>query len=332
MQPTAGTPIGLDPDFVYARGRYRLGFGCASLMRIPSRRGRQAILGEAFEQGIRHFDVARMYGLGAAEGELGRFIADRRDQITLATKFGIEPTGSFGRLARVQAPARALIARFPALRARLKRKEGSFHVPRHYEPSSARASLVTSLRELKTDYVDVLFIHDPAAIEPAAMEDIVGGLETFREEGLLRSWGVSGEVGPSLALADHWPQCIPQLRFDIFSSPDPRPQGEVAPIYFGVLARALGRIRDRLLSDAEMRDRWREEIGLDCGDAQELAGLLIQDALERNREGGVIFATTHTQRIGKAIGAATAVQEGAVPASLAAFRRVFSADWGASGV
>jgi D-threo-aldose 1-dehydrogenase len=308
----------------------RLGFGCASLMRLPSRRRRQALLGEAFEQGIRHFDVARMYGLGAAEGELSRFAKGRREEIAIATKFGIEPSGKIGRLAPLQAPARALLARSPALRARVKRNDGALHTPRRYDAASACASLETSLRELGTDYVDVLFVHDPAAVELPDMDELVGALEGLREAGRIRAWGVSGEAGPALLLATGWPQCVPQLRNDIFSFNAPQTSGKVPPIYFGVFVEAMGRIRGRLLADEKLRTSWQQETGLDCADTKVLARLLLQDALARNRAGGAIFATTQPQRIGEAVCAASALRGPSLPAPLEDFRRLVAAvDWGA---
>ena len=54
-----------------------LGFGCAQLLRTSSAKQRQRILHAAYDAGIRHFDVARMYGLGAAERELGRFAQNK---------------------------------------------------------------------------------------------------------------------------------------------------------------------------------------------------------------------------------------------------------------
>jgi aryl-alcohol dehydrogenase-like predicted oxidoreductase len=146
----------LDPDI----GDSRLGFGCAGLMQIPSRGARQRLLGEAFDRGFSHFDVARMYGMGMAESELGRFARGRRrEEVTIATKFGIA-AGS-PRLARLQAPARMAIARLPALRAAIKRRGGGPRDPRTYDAAIARASLETSLRELGTDHVDLFFVHDP---------------------------------------------------------------------------------------------------------------------------------------------------------------------------
>jgi hypothetical protein len=329
VQTTFNTSIGPATEFLYGkRAQVRLGFGCASLMRLPSRRRRQVLLAEAFEQGIRHFDVARMYGLGAAEDELGRFARGKREEIAIATKFGIAPNGKVGRLARLQAPARALLARYPALRTRIKRNEGTLHTPRHYDAASACASLETSLRELGTDYVDVLFIHDPAALALPDMDEMVGMLESLREAGRIRAWGISGEAGPSLLLATGWPQCVPQLRNDIFSFDSPQSSNKVPPIYFGVLAEALGRIRGRLLADEDLRSRWRQTIGLDCADAKVLARLLLQDALDRNRDGGAIFATTQPNRIGEAVAAASALRGGSSLAPLGTFRQLVAAvDW-----
>jgi hypothetical protein len=329
VQTTFNTSIGPALEFLYGkRANVRLGFGCASLMRLPSRRRRQALLGEAFEQGIRHFDVARMYGLGAAEGELGRFARDRREEIAIATKFGIAANGKVGRLAPLQAPARALLGRFPALRARVKRNDAALHTVRHYDAASACASLETSLRELGTDYVDLLFIHDPGAVALPDMDDLAGTLESLREAGRIRAWGVSGEPGPALLLSTGWPQCVPQLRNDVFSFGAPQTSGKVPPIYFGVFAEALGRIRGRLLADEKLRAGWQQETGLDCADTKVLARLLLQDALDRNREGGAIFATTQPKRIGEAV-AAAAVLRGPNPlVPLNTFRRlVAGVDW-----
>ena len=50
------------------RSTANLGFGCAGILRLPTARRRDYLLRTAVEEGITHFDVARMYGLGAAEG------------------------------------------------------------------------------------------------------------------------------------------------------------------------------------------------------------------------------------------------------------------------
>jgi D-threo-aldose 1-dehydrogenase len=308
----------------------RLGFGCAGLMRSPSRRYRQRLLGEAFEQGIRHFDVARMYGLGIAEEELGRFARGRREQITIATKFGMDPSGSARRLARLQAPARAAIARLPALRAALKRREGAFHVARRYDSDTARMSLKTSLAALGTDYVDVLFVHDPGATDLTDVEELVGALEELRRDGRLRAWGVSGEHGPSARLRDAVDvPFVFQVRDDMF---DPAPiEPETGVITFGVLSRSVNRILEWLAADEERRSRWSRIVGQDCGRPEVVASLLLQDALERNAGGGVLFSTTRPERVKAAVAAAERVSGGVEPTALRGFRKCVRAELGAGG-
>ncbi len=69
----------------------RLGFGCGSLMGATNRRDSLKLLEAAYEAGIRHFDVAPMYGYGEAESCLGEFLQHHHGQITVTTKFGIAP-------------------------------------------------------------------------------------------------------------------------------------------------------------------------------------------------------------------------------------------------
>src|ERR1051325_1954253 len=67
-----------------------IGFGCSALTGT-SRGTANRILEAAFEAGVRHFDTARYYGYGEGEGILGRFLKSRRSEVTITTKFGIEP-------------------------------------------------------------------------------------------------------------------------------------------------------------------------------------------------------------------------------------------------
>jgi aryl-alcohol dehydrogenase-like predicted oxidoreductase len=298
-EPTIGRGTALrDPNI----RRTGLGLGCAGLMRLASRRQRQRLLGEAHAQGLSHFDVARMYGLGMAESELGRFARGRREQITIATKFGIEPGSP--RLARLQAPARAAAVRLPSLRAALKRRGPGSHPPRRYDAASARASLETSLRELGTDYVDVFFVHDPAPTDHVDLDGLGELCEELIESGKIRAWGLSGDPDPCIELSCGAPGSVLQVHDEIFE-PFQAPLGE-APrtITFGVLSSALSKIQGHLSASAGRRSRWRSEVGQDCGNAEVLASLLLQDAIDRNRDGTVLFGTTRPERIRLAVAAA----------------------------
>jgi D-threo-aldose 1-dehydrogenase len=320
--------IGRQGGFLYGEGvATGLGFGCAGLMRSPSRAQRQRLLGEAFERGVRHFDVARMYGLGAAEAELGRFARGRRERISIATKFGIDPGGA-GRLGRLQGPARALLARFPALRAALKRRDGAFHEPRRYDAAGARASLETSLKELGTDYVDVFFVHDPGPGDSVDVAELGAAMEDLREAGKIRAWGFAGERRPCAELSARADaEVVLQVREDVFS-PFPTEPGRPV-IAFGVLATALARIEAHLAGEPGRRAAWSGELGVDCGDPGAIAALVLQDALDRHAGGGVLFSTGRVERVAAACAAATALAAaGGVPEALRAFRERVQAELG----
>jgi hypothetical protein len=70
----------------------RLGFGTSGIMGAAlTTGGRLKLLETAFEEGIRHFDTAPLYGQGEAESLLARFLGSKRDAITITTKFGLRP-------------------------------------------------------------------------------------------------------------------------------------------------------------------------------------------------------------------------------------------------
>ncbi len=267
-------------------------------MREPASRKRQRLLDEAFDQGIRHFDVARMYGLGAAEGELGRFARGRRDRVVIATKFGIEPASASGHLARMQGPARRLLARYPALRGYVKKHADVFHAPRHYDAATARASLQTSLRELQTDYVDILLVHDPAPTDQVDLPGICDYLEEARQAGHLRAWGVAGEQDPCIQIKQSLPATtILQMRDDIISRICPLPNDMEPLITFGILSDALHRIINHLKGSAQRRSQWSKALGMNCSSSQALASLLLRDALYANPRGVVLYSTTRPERL-----------------------------------
>jgi D-threo-aldose 1-dehydrogenase len=276
----------------------RIGFGCAGLMREPSGRKRQRLLAEAFDHGITHFDVARMYGLGAAEGELGRFARGRRDSMVIVSKFGIQPASPPGRLANLQGPARWLLARYPALRRYVKRRSDTFRQPRHYDTATARASLETSLRELQTDYVDLLLLHDPSPTDSVDLPDICAFLEETRQAGHVRAWGIAGEQDPCIQIKRSLPAtAILQTRDNVLSRARPLTDDLEPLITFGVLGEALDRISMYLKGSRERRSRWSDALGVDCSSSQVLATLLMRDALDANAQGVVLFSTTRPERL-----------------------------------
>jgi aryl-alcohol dehydrogenase-like predicted oxidoreductase len=293
----------------------RLGYGCAGLMRETSRRKRQDLLAAAYDRGIRHFDVARMYGLGAAEGEVGRFARGRRDRLVIATKFGIDP-GPTQRVARLQAPARALIAKYPWLRKVARRNDGVLRSRRRYDAAIARTSLEQSLRELGTDYLDLFLIHDPSVGDEVAVDGLREFLENARESGTIRSWGVAGEAATAGATAEAFGlERVLQVRENIFSRSARRSHASPpAQITFGVFSGALEQIVRHVGSTESIRRRWSETTGLDCSSTRIVAELLVQDSVGANEDGVVLFGTTKPGRIRVAASASEVETAPALPA------------------
>ena len=314
-----------------------LGFGCAGLFGEPSRNKRLHVLETAYELGIRHFDVAPMYGLGIAERELGRVVRGRRDSVVIATKFGIEPTLVARQLARVQAPIRKLLRAIPALRQQMMSRAAGpgsgaagwllYNSP-GYDAASAKASLEASLREIGTDYVDVFFLHDPT---PGAVRsgDVCAFLEEARDAGHVRTWGIAGDPCPTLEVAGSLPDVVPvlQLRDDIFlrtlRSLEPTPASGL--ITFGALGRALSRLIEYVTADPERHRRWNAAIGADSGDPRTLAPLLLRDAFRENANGTVLFSTVHADRVRVAATAAASAPDGP-DGALDAFRALVEAE------
>jgi aryl-alcohol dehydrogenase-like predicted oxidoreductase len=290
-----------------------LGFGCGQLLRVSSARERERLLGAAFDAGVRHFDVARSYGLGGAEAELGRFARGRRDQLVVATKFGIAVDARAGRLRAVQGIARRVLAAVPALRSAVRARGGALLAPRCYDAATARASLETSLRELGTDYVDLFLLHEPT-LEAVENADVLEFLEAARREGKIRAFGIAGLASDALRIDHALPAFTRVLQIpsnaierNAERIEARRDQGVVT---FSVLSGALDAITRHAGRDEATRRRWRDAVGVDCASRDALAPLLLQCGLTANPAGVVLFSTTRPARV-PALATAADAGEGA---------------------
>jgi aryl-alcohol dehydrogenase-like predicted oxidoreductase len=272
----------------------RLGFGCGGLMRTPSRRERQRLLGAVFDLGVRHFDVARSYGLGAAERELGRFLRARRDEVTVATKFGLGPLRRPGVAARAQAPLRAVLRRAPSLRSAVKHRAGDATPTRRYDAAVARASLELSLRELGTSHVDLLLLHGAERDEDVDFEGIGEWLEGARARGEIRAWGVAGGPPSLPVIARLRPPAVAQLHYDILDPGRDRVAAAAPAVAFGALGVVLPALCARMREGGELAAAWRAQLGVPAEPAA-IAGLLWQEALATHPEATVLFGTSDVE-------------------------------------
>ncbi|MGN6473687.1 MAG: aldo/keto reductase [Mycobacteriales bacterium] len=289
-----------------------LGLGCAGLYRLPRRADRVAVIRAALAAGVRHFDVAPMYGLGRAEAELAPYLRSNRTEITVTTKFGIDAS-RLGRVAgRVQGPVRALLARRPGLQRAADRSGAGpssgelgrlLYSTSGYDASSAARSLHHSLRMMDTDYVDVFALHDPMGAIIDQRPELVSYLDGEVRAGTIRCWGVAGELPPAGSDAARVLDraAVVQRHDDVFA---PAPvQRDKAVITFGSLSQALPALL-RYLADAGAAARWGERLGEPLDDVA-LAALLLCEAVRRNATGVVLFSTTRAERVGVAVDAVT---------------------------
>jgi D-threo-aldose 1-dehydrogenase len=291
-----------------------IGFGCAGLFRLPRRQDRTAVLEATFEAGIRHFDVAPMYGFGLAESELGAFLKGRRAQTTVATKFGIQATVLTKTLAPLQRPARAVLTRRPAANETLQTTaknsdSGPLGQLLYRSPDlvvrSAQRSLEASLRALRTDYIDVFLLHDPIAARLPNPLELADYLDGECKAGRIRCWGVTGmpdelrDVRASL----RWPAVL-QHRDDVFEVNEASDDADTARITYGALSGTVGAFRQCLAQTPSAASVWSQRLGVDLQSENAFPQLLLQAALARNPTGPVLFSSTKPDRV--EIAAATA--------------------------
>ncbi len=169
-----------------------LGFGCGALMGRVGRKASLAALGAAYEAGIRFFDSARSYGYGEAEALLGEFLRGRRSGVVISTKFGILPAsvGPLSAARRLKPLVRGLLHVAPGARRWLQGSLAAQRSAGHFSVADLHASLEASLRALKTDYVDVLSLHEPS---PSVLtsDELFAALEDLVAAGKVRWVGVA---------------------------------------------------------------------------------------------------------------------------------------------
>ncbi len=168
-----------------------LGFGCAALMGRVGRTDSLRALGAARDAGITFFDTARSYGYGESERLLGEFLRGHRAETVICTKFGI-PAARPGWKQKVKPLAQAAIGVFPSLRGFARRQAAGEIAAPQFSVEGLRSSFETSLRELKTDYVDLLLLHG-ATSAALDQEDLMEALGRLVETGKVRMAGISGE-------------------------------------------------------------------------------------------------------------------------------------------
>jgi aryl-alcohol dehydrogenase-like predicted oxidoreductase len=166
----------------------KLAFGCAPVLGRVGKRNALRAMEFAFDKGVSHFDVARSYGFGEAEAVLGAFAADKRYRITIATKFGIRATPVARPLRLVKPIVRQIARRVPAIRSLVRKASSQTLASGYYSLRDARKSFDESLRQIGTDYVDCLLVHDCSPTDQLS-DELLAYLNGLVTAGKVRVWG-----------------------------------------------------------------------------------------------------------------------------------------------
>jgi aryl-alcohol dehydrogenase-like predicted oxidoreductase len=143
------------------------GLGCNNFGWRIDAEASAKVIDAAIESGVTFFDTADRYGKGQSEDFLGRALGKRRDQIILATKFGMEME---------------------------KGQQGA-------SPKYVLEAVDASLRRLRTDRIDLYQLHQPDPKTP--ITDTLGALDELVHAGKVREIGCSNfSVGQIREAAD----------------------------------------------------------------------------------------------------------------------------------
>jgi D-threo-aldose 1-dehydrogenase len=279
-----------------------IGFGCSALT-SAGKKNALHVLGAAFDAGVRHFDVARYYGYGESEKLLGAFVKSRRAEVTITTKFGIDPPRRSNALRLAMQAGRRFVRLVPGARGVLQRQAQGLVKGGHFSVKDAQANLETSLRELGTDYIDFYLLHDYAVTENPPHE-LVAFLTGAVKAGTIRNFGLGTGIENVLKALEFQPELCNIVQFEnsalhrnLQKLPREGPQRLI--ITHGALSVSYQSVVAHLKASQDVARNWSETLGVDCSKDETISALMLNYATQANRDGLVLFSSRNPLRVKK---------------------------------
>jgi aryl-alcohol dehydrogenase-like predicted oxidoreductase len=285
---------------ILPRNMLPLGFGCGALLsKRRTRRDALRLLETAMDCGVTYFDTARMYGAGRAEGILGELTARKRERLVLTSKAGILPQS---RAIHVRAMGRSI--RFlhkvaPNLKHHVLVPSASMPRFGAFGLVEFRNSVETSLKELRTDYIDILLLHECTAAD-LEETDLLHYLNDLKSEGKIRAFGIATGIEQTTSILKTHAELldvvqIPSAIWNMNVRKLPTFDGLV--ITHSSLTSRFDILFARLSSDERMAAEWHSLTQIDPRDPTKLAHLLLAHALNANPNGVTIFFSSNTANV-----------------------------------
>jgi D-threo-aldose 1-dehydrogenase len=277
----------------------RLGYGCSSLMGGMGRKESLAILEAAYDTGIRHFDVAPLYGYGEAEGCLGEFLQRHPGQITVTTKYGLPPAGGRSLMSAARSMARPVIKLLPRLKRRLATVANKITPTAEqasFTPAQAKESLDRSLTNLRVDRIDVWLLHE---VEAHNLNDdgLLRLLEDQVAAGTVGTFGVGSEAARVGELLRLRPEYCPTLQYEWSVLDAEESSAGAFRIHHRALTNNFRSLHAALLDRPEVCRRWSDETATDLRNPELLAKLMLKAALHLNPESVILFSSRRPEHI-----------------------------------
>lgn len=282
-------------DKAFSKNRPRIGLGTGDLFGDGDARSKSArVIDSAFDAGYRYFDTARLYGDGSAEAVLGACLNGKRDQVVLTSKAGIIPWRM-----RTRARITHKVSRtFKKLKISVPDVPPS-ELMGAFAPAQIKLSVERSLRELKTDYLDILLLHE-CTLADIQEDKLLRTLEALIQAGKTRAVGFAATSNEIIRIQNAG------IRAPIVQAPNDALNQQVTSYHIAdeqqffshsSLRPILPFMANKYAEDKSFADQFRTQTSVDPGDVSDLVTLLLAIELNRNVQGVTLFSSLNPERL-----------------------------------